>query len=87
MGRSLTPVEIGVRRLGNKVYLEIWLLSVYEAGSEETFAFLVVHINTEVDPGTPLVDIITSLTILTVSSTTQHSCAPSLDSSFLFALY
>ena len=43
MGRSLTPVEIGVRRSDDKVYLWFWLLSVYEAGSGKVFNFPVVH--------------------------------------------
>ena len=44
MGRSLTPVEIGVRRPDKKFYLQFWSLSVYEAGSGEVFSLPVVHI-------------------------------------------
>lgn len=44
MGRSLTPVEIGVRRSDKKVYLQFWLLSVREAGSGKVFSLPVVHI-------------------------------------------
>ena len=43
MGRSLTPVEIGVSRLDKKVYLQFWLLSVYEAGSGKVSSLPVVH--------------------------------------------
>ena len=43
MERSLTPVEIGVSRPDDKVYLWIWLLSVYEAGSGEVSSLPVVH--------------------------------------------
>lgn len=44
MERSLTPVEIGVRRPDKKVYLWFYPRSVHEAGSGEVFSLPVVHI-------------------------------------------
>ena len=44
MERSLTPVEIGVRRPDKKVYLWFCPRSVHEAGSGEVFSLPVVHI-------------------------------------------
>ena len=43
MERSLTPVEIGVRRPDKKIYLWFCPRSVHEAGSGEVFSLPVVH--------------------------------------------